>query len=119
MFPIPKLPNQGIPFIDMAIIETTGDYNSITGLYEETETIETSFKGALLPLSQTDLKYSDGTYTREYKKIYCERTLKENDIIKISSTNDRYIINREDDYQGLPQTNFRIYFAKRRKETSR
>lgn len=116
MFPIPKLPNQ-IPQINISIIEVTGSYNTTTGQYEETETVETSFKGVILPLSQTDLKYSDGTFVREDKKLYCERTLEVNSIIEVNG--ERYIISNEDDYKGLTQTNFRRYFIKRRKETSR
>lgn len=98
MFPIPKLPDQ-IPQVDISIIETTGSYNPMTGQYEETETVETSFK------------------VREDKKLYCERTLEVNSIIEVNGK--RYIISNEDDYEGLTQTNFRRYFIKRRKETSR
>ena len=115
-FPIPNLPN-AIPLIDIELLTVSSDnYNSQSGLYEDTAGTPVTFKGALLPVTDT-LEYSEGTYSSEDKKLYTERTLFENDEIRVN--NKIYTVDRENDYVGLTQTSFRRYFVKRVGDTQR
>lgn len=109
-FPIPKMPS-AIPQIQVELINTTGSYNVNTGLYEETQGTNTLFYGALLPLNEKELEYSDGTYNKDTRKLYTEKILQINDTIEVQG--NVYTVDKETDYSGLPQTTFRRYFVKR------
>lgn len=115
-FPIPLLPT-GIPQEEIKLIKSTKTFIRSRGLYEETELDPEIIKGAVLPLSQRDLMYSEGTYTRDDKKIYVEVVIEINNIVEFQG--ERYTVDKEDDYSGLPQAKFRRYFIKRRKDNTR
>lgn len=110
-FPIPKLPN-GIPLITITKIGKAGDYDSTTGLWNESDSGNETFEGAVLPLTSKDMNYSEGTYTRDDRKLYTHKDdLEDNEVILVQGKH--YIIDAYDPYDGLIQTDFRRYFLKR------
>jgi len=115
-FPIPLLPT-GIPQEEIKLIKSTKTLGAETGLYTEVESEPETIKGAVLPLSQSDLMYSEGTYTRDDRKIYVETTIEINSIVEFQG--ERFTVDKEDNYSGLTQTEFRRYFIKRRRDNNR
>lgn len=92
-------------------VQAEGYYNRESGEYIKGEETKISFKGALLPLSEKDLKYlEDGAYSLEDVKMYTSMVLKNNAIIKDGSM--QYKIYGVRDY-GIIDGDFKRYFMKR------
>lgn len=115
-FPIPNLPT-GIPLQPAFLINDIGSYDVNTGLYIEKEASRTPFSAAFLPVLDKDLAYTEGTYGKDFRKIYCNRKLQVNDQIEIF--NKVYTVDKESDYEGLGPQQFYRYIIKREEVTRR
>lgn len=92
-------------------ITTEGYYDRTTGEYIPGTTTYQTFRGAVLPLSEKDLKFlEDGAYTLDYKKLYTDKTLKNNQIIKDGSIEYKVVAERDYD---IINVDFKRYFIKR------
>lgn len=93
------------------IIKAEGYYDRNKGEYVEAGENRVTFKGAVLPLSEKDLKYlEDGAYSLEDVKMYTSMVLKNNAIIEDGSM--QYKIYGIRDY-GIIDGDFKRYFMKR------
>ncbi|APC82245.1 hypothetical protein NPD12_3776 (plasmid) [Clostridium botulinum] len=92
-------------------IVTEGYYDRDTGEYIEGKEEVINFKGAILPLSERDLKFlEDGTYSVDDIKLYTNKILKSNTIVH--DGDKQYKIYSIIDY-GIINEDFKRYYMKR------
>lgn len=94
------------------ITHTKGYYDRQTGKYVEGKETKVEFKGALLPLSEKDLKFLEGgNYSSVDIKLYTDRSIKNNSYIIDATTNKKYKVYAGRDY-NIIDSNFFRYFLK-------
>lgn len=92
-------------------ITNEGYYDRDTGEYIEGKEEVINFKGAILPLSERDLKFlEDGAYSVDDVKLYTDKEFKSNTVILDGEK--QYKIYAIRDYETI-NPNFKRYFMKR------
>lgn len=90
-----------------------GYYDRGTGEYKKPEQIDINFKGAILPLSEKDLKYlEEGAYSLDDVKLYTVISIGNNAFVTDIAENKHYKVYGVREYNIIDST-FKRYFMKR------
>ncbi|HBJ1682566.1 hypothetical protein [Clostridium botulinum] len=90
-----------------------GYYDRKTGEYKEPKPIDIDFKGAILPLSEKDLKYlEEGAYSLDDVKLYTDISMENNSFVTDIKENKHYKIYGVREYNIIDST-FKRYYMKR------
>lgn len=93
--------------------KTDGHYDRNTGKWIEGTNMQVKFKGAILPLTERDLKYlEEGAYTLNVVKLYTDILLKNNTYVTDIETSEKYKITGGIGYNQIHR-NFKRYFMQR------
>lgn len=97
-------------FEPVFLLNEKGEYNYLQGgVYQRQKVSETEFEAAVVPLSNSDIKYmQNGTYTQHDRKIYSYFELQLQD--RIRHKNEIYTIAEKVDYSDFDEQLY-IYIA--------
>lgn len=93
--------------------KTDGYYDRDTGRWVDGKDNEVKFKGAILPLSEKDLKYlQEGSYTLDTVKLYTDVSIKNNTYVTDIENSEKYKVTGGIGYNQIHR-NFKRYFMQR------
>ncbi|WP_158644222.1 hypothetical protein [Clostridium botulinum] len=93
-----------------------GYYDREKGEYKEPKPADICFKGAILPLSEKDLKYlEEGAYSLDDVKLYTDISMENNSFVTDIKENKHYKIYGVREYNIIDST-FKRYYMKRVEE---